>query len=389
MSKGELKGIESIRNFLARQTNETDINVATSDGMTALMIACGNGQEDIVRFLIENGANPNISSPKNGDTSLHVICRKEKHSQQNIAHETRVKIVQTLLQHGATFRKNEAGLTPLQLAALSPLDSLVEFFISYQGSDIEIAEADKIIALEMLGLSQCLDGQKSRSFDILHKLVSRGYDPPEGRRDPELVALFHYPEPRLDSFIDACVLMRITDGLEIYWILTGDRIIPEGAKGKYLFTRLANCARSFLRHPSDMSVIVDLARIVIRHGCPVNQRNDDYCTALNKVMQDNSFRLDDDASKELVDLLNPTSSLLTLEEMASRTILQNRIPYHGVLPKTICEKIEGETMVPDIGTLIDSDDGTDSQNLNSEGTDSQNSDSETDSKYSDSETDSQ
>ncbi|XP_071486534.1 uncharacterized protein [Diadema antillarum] len=533
MAEGELKDIESIRNYLSSHTIQRVINAAASDGRTALMIACGKGQEDMVRFLLENGANPNI-----------VICRREKHAQPTIAHKTRIKIVQTLLQHGATFRKNEAELTPLQLAALSLLASLVEFLIFYKGCDDRIAESDKITALEMLGFSQSMDGQESSSYETLCKVISRRWgNLPERRADPELEAVLHCTEKHLLADVKAIWVGK--HGMRFQWFLIGDRVIPEGAKGKYFYRPLANFAymctrlgeaakgcsifkyllqceshskatlgtvmgqmtsffgvsfydvdfsvvsqacevvneyRDVIRHVTksyliehgpqllqrfgellfdfafyfsepellesmiktaqivitkvrsacnfisadldkctaasltyhfmekllealfenvycrmtrssvkrvkrvmckllwyddvtyvdhknntllhllaysasaarDMTFIVDLARVMIRHGCPVHKANDEDGTALNILMEDDGFRLDDDVCKQLVDVLNPLSSIMTLEEMASRTILQSRIPYHGMLPEKICEKIEGETMVPDIRALTDS-----------------------------------
>ncbi|XP_071486533.1 uncharacterized protein [Diadema antillarum] len=484
LTEDDVKDIESIRNYLSSQKNDRILNAA-------VMIACEKGHAEIVKFLLKNGANANFSSPKNGDTPLHVICREERFaflSQQDIPQRTRIKIVQTLLQHGATFRKNEAGLTPLHLAALSLLPSLLTFLISQRGSGIGISEADEITALEMLGFSQSMDArQESNSYETLCKVVSRRCHLPEHRADPELEAALHCTEKH--SLADVKAIRTDKHGMRFQGFLIGDRIIPEGVKGKYFYTPMAEFAemcmkygedtqgcsifkyllqcesqskamlgtvmneitsffrvsffgvdisvvphacevvngyrdamhcftalesvhlvhlhhfmeklkdalfenvyfcrmtRSTLRRVKrvickllwyddvtyvdhknktflhllaysalatrDKAFIVDLARVMIRHGCPVQKASDIEGPALN-ILIEGDFCVDVDVKKGLIDVLNPTSSILTLEEMASRTILQNRIPYQGVLPEKLCEKIEGETIAVNISALTDS-----------------------------------
>ncbi|XP_071501105.1 protein fem-1 homolog C-like [Diadema antillarum] len=543
MQEGEVAGLESIQNYVASHTDEDGIDATASDGKTALMIACEKGQEDIVRFLLESGANPNVSSPKSGDTPLHVICFRQDYWIQVIAEGTRFKIVQALLQHGATFRENGAGLTPVHVAALSDFAYLVEFLISEQCSGSNTTEADKVTSLEMLGFSKCMNTSYGNGYDTLCKVISQRCHVSESGADPELEAIFQCTEKY--SLADINAIKDDKRAMKIQWFLIGDRIIPAGAKGVYLFRPLAKFAcecmqhdeatrgynifkylmsseshskavlgtvmegishffedgdtqdtkvvtqgceivneyrdviqhvsnsslvehgpqllRSFgrllfdiaynvselellesviktaekvitkvraafspsdldkfkagsltyhimwkqaetycdemfcggLRMPSlnrvkrvlcklfryddvtyvddkngtmlhvvldslnyerDKSLLVNLARILIRHGCPVNKvKDEDGLTPVNllaMMKEDDCFDSDDEEDiNELADLLSPTTSITTLEEMAARVIVQNKIPYHGFLPESICEMIDGETVVPDFRVL--------------------------------------
>ncbi|XP_071501108.1 protein fem-1 homolog C-like isoform X2 [Diadema antillarum] len=535
--EGELAGLESIQNYVANHTNEGVIDTTASDGRTALIIACEKGQKDIVKYLLESGANPNVPSPKSGDTPLHVICRKHADWRQDIAEDTRIKIAQMLLQHGATFRENGRGLNPVHVAALSRFTSVVEFLMS-QCNGSGMPEVDEVTSLEMLGFSLYMDKWHNHAYDMLCKVISKRCHIPEIGADPELEAIFQCTEKY--SLADVQAMKGDKHSMKVQWFLTGDRIVPEGAKGKYLFRPMAYFSCKCMKHdrptlgynifkyillresksnavlgtvmegisplfgvsldkidpsivasgcevvteyqnviqhvsqsclieqgphllenfgelifdfafyfsepellesmiktagkvitkvrtafsPSDLdkytagsltfhvmgklaeayvdnmysgmtrqslnrvkrvlckllwyddvtyvddknntmlhllaystslahdsSFIVDLARILIRHGCPVDKINDEDGTPVNILMEDDGFCSDDEDSKELADMLGRTSSITTLEEMAARAVLQNKIPYHEVLPEKICEMIDGETMDPDPSVL--------------------------------------
>lgn len=67
-----------------------DINTKDRNGMTALMYACSNGWLKLVEFLIENGADINMSDNENGETALFYAVRHNF-----------IDIVKFLLSHGA------------------------------------------------------------------------------------------------------------------------------------------------------------------------------------------------------------------------------------------------------------------------------------------------
>merc|ERR1712212_807390 len=69
--------------------NGADVNAKTKDGSTALMMAAGYGQKDIVKLLLQNNANINVKN-KYGTTAL-----------MSAAHEGYNDSVEILLQNNA------------------------------------------------------------------------------------------------------------------------------------------------------------------------------------------------------------------------------------------------------------------------------------------------
>jgi hypothetical protein len=63
---------------------------------TPLLIACFEGDADVIKFLIENGADPNATESEHHLSPLHVICDAEYHGQS-----LRVGFIHTFFnQHG-------------------------------------------------------------------------------------------------------------------------------------------------------------------------------------------------------------------------------------------------------------------------------------------------
>jgi ankyrin repeat protein len=91
-----------------------NVNAQLYEGASALSLACSTLNEDVVRTLIQRGANVNVTDDL-GYTPLHEIARygdgvlKE---QQGIV----AAITNLLIEHGANVNaKNDEGQTPLAL----------------------------------------------------------------------------------------------------------------------------------------------------------------------------------------------------------------------------------------------------------------------------------
>jgi len=92
-----------------------DPNAKTDDGLTPLHIAAFKGHVDVVRVLLEHGANPNAKD-NNGQTPLHYAVQ-----------EGHVEIVKSLLERGADPRiADNGGHIPLDYAKDSAIRSLLE-----------------------------------------------------------------------------------------------------------------------------------------------------------------------------------------------------------------------------------------------------------------------
>ncbi len=86
---------------------------------TALMLACAQGQADIVTLLLSEGANTEIKAPDNGDTALIIATKKDD-----------TNIVKLLLEHGAKVdNKNKEGFSPLALAVEGNNSEIVKLLL--------------------------------------------------------------------------------------------------------------------------------------------------------------------------------------------------------------------------------------------------------------------
>ena len=68
----EYGNIEIVKYLINRGISINDADLA---GLTALYIACHNGDKVMAQFLLENGADPRVKGPKNS-TVLHTIAER-------------------------------------------------------------------------------------------------------------------------------------------------------------------------------------------------------------------------------------------------------------------------------------------------------------------------
>ncbi len=105
------------------------------ESRTALFGAAGWGQYEVVKVLVESGANVK-ESDKTGKTPLHMTAiRAVSHGNDE---KTLSRIAELLLDHGALVdAPDEHGITPLQCAINSGRIQLVKLFIAH-GADVNL-----------------------------------------------------------------------------------------------------------------------------------------------------------------------------------------------------------------------------------------------------------
>jgi hypothetical protein len=92
--------------------HNADPNIQNNDGLTALHLAARSGKKDITQTLLAYNADPN-SADKHGMTPLMYAIIKNKNQDHN-------NVIQRLLHYGADpNRINKRGTTPLMLAVLN------------------------------------------------------------------------------------------------------------------------------------------------------------------------------------------------------------------------------------------------------------------------------
>ena len=100
-----------------------DVNMRRADGATPLMVAADKGHFGVVRLLLVDGADAQLTNDA-GETALQIACRVANHSAGNS-----LKVVQLLLEHVRTKNgssasyvntRNAIGETALHAASSQP-----------------------------------------------------------------------------------------------------------------------------------------------------------------------------------------------------------------------------------------------------------------------------
>ena len=142
------------------------INHATAHISTPLRVACSIGNRDIVRYLIDHGADPSIVTVKD-DTCLMIACRQghrkiatlllkhgvnvnaQSKTGKTALHECAasgsIRICKLLFRYGAISMTNRFNITPLMHGALSGHSLFVKWFIS--GRKCVLSEKCKALIL--------------------------------------------------------------------------------------------------------------------------------------------------------------------------------------------------------------------------------------------------
>ena len=96
------------------------VDIVDGDGWTALKRAAFNNQTDVVRYLLNNGANVNKQN-RWGETALH-----------NASYNNHIDVMRILLQHGARKDiKDNIGATPIDVARLWSNKETVDLLEQY------------------------------------------------------------------------------------------------------------------------------------------------------------------------------------------------------------------------------------------------------------------
>jgi hypothetical protein len=184
-----------VRIFLTEYT--ADPNIRNNDGMTALLVACMNGYENVSNILLAGGADANI--PDNDSfTPLHWACYTENKDIVKILVKARADvnlrdndgktplhwasdtgnkdIAKILIKKGANIDiQDNDGKTPLHLACMRTNIGVVKILVK-KGANINIRDNDGRTPLEI--------AEEDSNEDIIEILThtSKGGRTKKGRR---------------------------------------------------------------------------------------------------------------------------------------------------------------------------------------------------------------
>lgn len=115
-----------------------------------------------------------------------------------------------------------------------------------------------------------------------------------------------------------------------------------------------------LVHSGELQMVLDIARLLVRHGCPTHMRNLEGKTP-TEIAEEESEKLEDRHLPQLVELYSLLSPSIvpSLQELTVRTILCRGIPYKDELPLKLCELVE-DNFLDDDSDAYETESGSDS-----------------------------
>ncbi|XP_063962399.1 protein fem-1 homolog B-like [Lytechinus pictus] len=237
--------------LLEQCSQEGCLDVPDVDGKTPLMLACLKGLENVVKFLLENGANPNSKSLKEGNTPLHYSCmledvvgtdyfQKQLYKQKE-GRTPQISIIKLLVKHGAAVQSNLDGWTPSCIAAFYLLKDFVDYFLSMGDG---VTKEEKIKASAILGVVSATVGRNPTedAFGFLYRAiefqVGSGFE--KGDNEPsELSACFSHISLRECRTLDEIRSVESSESaLKAHAFLVGERLFPPSLKQRYLYPYL-------------------------------------------------------------------------------------------------------------------------------------------------------
>ena len=145
-------------NLEAIISHGVDVNATHKNNVTALMIACGKGNEDAINVLLNAGADANIADA-NGNTCLHYAAGNDCYT----------KIFHVIISRGVDVNvTNESNVTALMIACVKGNKDAINVLLN-AGADRNITDADGCAYLHYAVYGRC-------SKDVLRAIIDDGAD---------------------------------------------------------------------------------------------------------------------------------------------------------------------------------------------------------------------
>uniref|UniRef100_A0A6E8VTQ2 Uncharacterized protein n=1 Tax=Anopheles coluzzii TaxID=1518534 RepID=A0A6E8VTQ2_ANOCL len=202
------------------------VDHCTKKGSTPLRAACFEGRLDVIQYLIEHGANVctanmynntcvMIAAYKNYTDVLQYLLEKGAKVNEQAqcgasalyyaAECGHVEVCEILLDNGAVLSRNTFGLTPALAAAERTRESVVQVFLQRPGL---LTKVERIEVMELLGASYANDKDNYSLVKAFHYLLSamelRYEDPDNIIRKP-----FFEPVPAYEHWVECQTLQDL------------------------------------------------------------------------------------------------------------------------------------------------------------------------------------
>ncbi|KAF6198807.1 hypothetical protein GE061_006830, partial [Apolygus lucorum] len=115
------------------------LDTVSDNGLSPLMLACVNNDENVVRILLEFGCDPDLETPPQGSQGCAMVQAENQHwtALTYAALQGNIAIAKLLLERGAhveggaRLSEEKATMTPLQVAAASGSLDMVSLLLSH------------------------------------------------------------------------------------------------------------------------------------------------------------------------------------------------------------------------------------------------------------------
>uniref|UniRef100_A0ABD2WY42 Uncharacterized protein n=1 Tax=Trichogramma kaykai TaxID=54128 RepID=A0ABD2WY42_9HYME len=218
--------------------------VVTKTGNSPLHLAVTHVDEDTVRVLLKNGADPNLAN-KDGLTPLHFICNTDE---DEIFAELFFKISNQVGRPVQVDARDKLGRTPLQLAVSTFLPRVIDVLLD-RGADVTsfVYPTESYFGVSwIIEEDRCDDFIIRLAFDalaILERIEKRGYELDQGGALTITKYFAKYGMFKMSADLDRCWYddeqfaiqakkLEVSPSLSFYDLV---RLRPE--KANKLFTR--------------------------------------------------------------------------------------------------------------------------------------------------------
>jgi ankyrin repeat protein len=273
----------------------TDVNIRTTEEWTLLHSAAFRGRLEIVRMLLDRGANPNAENKWNA-TPLHLVSRGKYNSQ-----ERGVGIARLLLERGVDVNASSKSLvTPLHWVASNGRLGIARVLLDHGASPNAQTEKGET-ALHIV--SGCEYDSEEHGVGIARLLLEHGVDihtPMKkghntafhlaawnGRLEIVQLLLDHGANPNVENDDGSIPLHLVSGGNYNYNLQERGvgiaRLLME--RGTDVNAQMKNMSTPL--HAAAFKGRLEITRLLLSHGANPNVGNDRGSTPLHQVSEGN------------------------------------------------------------------------------------------------------